>query len=395
MEGLQMTHGRIARVVTVVFVLLLLPLARTVAQNNSSNVEAQPAVQASGLAQTAVVGLVPSQVRRAYGFDRISNQGAGQTIAIITAFDHQRIEDDLAVFSQTFNLPACTTENGCFKKISAGANPGTKQIWALEAALCVEWAHAIAPQAKILLVETKSDKLSLFLDAVDVAVQQGANVVSMSWGAVETPGTQQDSHFVATNVTFVAGSGDFGPGTLYPAASPYVTAVGGTVLNIDAQGNYLGETAWSGSGGGLSIAEVEPAYQAQYDIPNNPTGKRGVPDVAYHADVDTGFAIYNSEPFQGLKGWIQVGGTSAGVPQWAGLAAIVNSMRLAAGKSPMTGMNAALYSAAKKANNYHDVTTGTNGACGALCTATAGYDYVTGLGSPQANNLINALVKAQ
>jgi len=107
-----------------------------------------------------------------------------------------------------------------------------------------------------------------------------------------------------------------------------------------------------------------------------------------------GFAMYNSEPFQGLKGWIQVGGTSAGVPQWAGLAAIVNSMRLAAGKYPMTGMNAALYSAAKKGNNYHDVTTGTNGTCGVLCTATTGYDYVTGLGSPQANNLINALVKA-
>src|SRR5262245_26077372 len=135
MEGVHMTHGRIARVVTVVFILLLPPLTRVVAQNNSSNVEAQPAVQASGLTQTNVVGLVPSQVRHAYGFDRISNQGAGQTIAIITAFDHQRIEDDLAVFSRTFNLPACTTQNGCFKKIPVGANPGKKQIWALEAAL--------------------------------------------------------------------------------------------------------------------------------------------------------------------------------------------------------------------------------------------------------------------
>src|SRR6185436_15665833 len=112
------------------------------------------------------VGLVPSQVRRAYGFNRITNQGAGQTIAIIEAFDHSRIEEDLAVFSQTFNLPPCTTENGCFKKISAAANPGSKQIWALETALDVEWAHAIAPQAKILLVQAKSDKLSLLLEAV-------------------------------------------------------------------------------------------------------------------------------------------------------------------------------------------------------------------------------------
>ena len=389
-----MTHGRIARVVIVVFGLLLVPSALDRAQYGSSNI-ASPSLRVSGQAQSAVVGLVPSQVRRAYGFNQIANQGAGQTIAIITAFDHNRIEDDLAVFSQTFNLPACTTQNGCFKKVSVGANPGTKQIWALEAAVCVEWAHAIAPQARILLVEAKSDKLSLLLDAVDFAVQQGASVVSMSWGATETPGTLLDSHFLAANVTFVAGSGDFGTGTLFPAASPYVTAVGGTVLSIDVQGNYIGETAWSGSGGGLSIAEVEPEYQAQFNIPNNPTGRRGVPDVAYHADPDTGFAVYNSEPFQGFKGWIQVGGTSAGTPQWAGLAAIVNAMRLAAGKFPMTGMNAALYGAAKKANNYHDVTTGTNGTCGVLCTATAGYDYVTGLGSPQANNLINALARAQ
>ncbi len=390
-----MTHGRIARVITVALVVLLLPSARTVAQNTSSTGDAKPSVRVTGLAQSAVTGLVPSQVRRAYGFDRISNQGAGQTIAIITAFDHNHVEDDLGVFSQTFNLPPCTTDNGCFTKMSAGANPGTKQIWSLEAALSVEWAHAIAPQAHILLVEAKSDKLSVLLDAVDTAVQQGANVVSMSWGAGETPGTTQDNHFVAANVTFVAGSGDFGTGTLFPAASPYVTAVGGTVLNIDAQGNYLGETAFSGSGGGLSIAEVEPLYQAQFHIPNDPAGKRGVPDVAYHADADTGFAVYDSEPIQGLKGWIAVGGTSAGAPQWAALAAIVNSMRAAAGKYPMGSMNAALYSAAKKANNYHDVTTGTNGTCGVLCTATSGYDYVTGLGSPQANNLINALAKLQ
>jgi subtilase family serine protease len=152
----------------------------------------------------------------------------------------------------------------------------------------------------------------------------------------------------------------------------------------------------SGSGGGLSIAEDEPLYQALFDIPNNPAGKRGIPDVAYDGDFETGFAVYNSHPFLGLKGWLQIAGTSAGAPQWAALAAIVNSMRIAAGKSPMTGMNTALYSTAKQAyqNNFHDVMTGTNGICGVHCTATAGYDYVTGLGSPRANNLIDALVQA-
>ena len=390
-----MAQGRIARVIAVLFVLLL-PSTTIVARNGSLDDEARPPIRVIGAAQSSVVGLTPSQVRRAYGFDQVSNQGAGQTIAIITAFDHPHIEDDLAVFSQTFNLAPCTTANGCFRKISAGANPGTKQIWALEAAIDVEWAHAIAPQARILLVQSKTDTLTDLLDAVDVAVQQGANVVSMSWAATETPGTTQNIHFIKPNVTFVAASGDFGTGTMYPAASPYVTAVGGTTLNVDAQGNYLGETAWSGSGGGLSIAETEPLYQADFNIPNNPQGKRGVPDVAYNADHITGFAVYNSQPFTGLKGWIQFAGTSAGTPQWAGLAAIVNSMRVAAGKAPMTGMNDGLYSAAKRnyRNNFHDVTTGTNGSCGVLCTATAGYDYVTGLGSPQANNLINALVRA-
>ena len=390
-----MTYGRNARVAAIVFVLLLLPSSGIVAQNVSSSV-ATPPLRVKGAAKTAVVGLVPSQVRRAYGFDQITNQGAGQTIAIIEAYGHPHIEEDLAVFNQTFNLPPCTTDNGCFRKISAGQNAGAKQIWSLETALDVEWAHAIAPQARILLIEGKNDKLSVLLDAVDIAVQQGASVISMSWGGLETPGTLQDIHFLATNVTFIASSGDFGTATLFPAASPYVTGVGGTTLNVDAQGNYIGETAWSGSGGGLSIAESEPLYQAQFNIPNNPNGKRGIPDVAYNGDSETGFAVYTSQPFQGSKGWIQVAGTSAGAPQWAALAAIVNSMRFAAGKSLMTGMNAALYNAATTSYNtyYHDITTGSNGTCGVLCTATAGYDYVTGLGSPKANNLINTLANA-
>jgi subtilase family serine protease len=394
---MYMAQGRIARVIAVLYALLLIPSAIVLAQDVFSNIEAKPPLRVKGAAQSAVVGYTPSQIRRAYGFDLVSNQGAGQTIAIITAYDHPHIEEDLAVFSETFNLPPCTTQNGCFRKIAAGANPGTKQIWTLEAALDVEWAHAIAPQARILLVQAKNDKLSELLDAVDFAVFQGASVVSMSWGALETPGTSQGLHFDRPNVTFIASSGDFGAAfTLFPAASPFVTAVGGTTLNIDGLGHYISETAWSGSGGGLSIAENEPLYQATFDIPNNPLGKRGIPDVAYDANFETGFAVYNSHPWAGLKGWLQIAGTSAGAPQWAGLAAIANSLRAAAGKPPMTGMNNALYNAAKNdyETNFHDVTTGTNGSCLPLCRATAGYDYLTGLGSPKANNLINALVQA-
>lgn len=372
-------------------------------QTVGSDIQVNPPIHAKGNAQPVVVGLTPSQVRHAYGFDLISNQGAGQTIGIIEAFNDANIEDDLATFSQQFGLSPCTTSNGCFRKMfSSNNNPSTKAIWSLETALDVEWAHAMAPDAHILLVEAPSNVLSDLLDAVDFAVVHGATVISMSWGGLEFLGEDVlDTHFVKTNVSFVASSGDSGTGVLYPAASPYVTAVGGTTLNIASDGKYLGETAWAGSGGGLSIAELEPLYQLQFKIPNDPAGFRGNPDVAYNADPNTGFAVYTTQPFQGFKGWIQVGGTSAGAPQWSALLAIANSMRDANHKSLLTGSNAALYNAAaKKASynaNYHDITSGSNdlnGTCGVLCDATVGYDYVTGLGSPQANNLISALAKA-
>ena len=348
--------------------------------------------------QAVPTGLTPAQVRRAYGFDQLTNRGAGQTIAIVDAFDQPYIEDDLAVFNQTFNLPECTTANGCFQKITTTKNntkPPIKQIWALEISLDVEWAHAIAPDARILLIETKSAKLADLMDGVDLAVQNGATVVSMSWGAPEFAGQlAYDSRLLASNVTFLAASGDFGTGAFYPASSPNVIGVGGTTLNVDASGKYLSETALSASGGGLSAFEAEPLYQALIPIPNNPDGKRGVPDVAYNADFATAFAVYSSFPYLGFKGWIPVGGTSAGAPQWAGLFAIANSMRIKAYKAPFTGGNDALYSAAllNGLAKFNDITSGSNGSCGALCDAVSGFDYVTGLGSPRANLLVPALV---
>jgi subtilase family serine protease len=232
------------------------------------------------------------------------------------------------------------------------------------------------------------------LQAVDVAVQHGASVVSMSFGGSEfSSEASNDTHFAVNGVTFTASSGDSGNGVEYPAASPDVVAVGGTTLNTGSGGSYISETAWSGSGGGQSVYEAEPLYQANYPIPNDPSGVRGVPDVSYDADPNTGFSVYDTVRYQGQSGWFQVGGTSAGAPQWAALFAIANSLRVAAGKATLTGTGTAVYSVAK-ANyslNLHDITSGTNGSCGTLCSATTGYDYVTGLGSPQANNIITAL----
>ncbi|AJX32491.1 S53 family peptidase [Burkholderia oklahomensis] len=347
------------------------------------------------IAGTTVAGLAPATVRHAYGFDSIANQGDGMVVAIIDAYDDPKIESDLGVFSKTFSLPTCTTSNGCFKKIYAnGSKPRADAGWSLEMSLDVEWVHAIAPKAKIVLVEAASNSFNDLMTAVDVAVGNGASVVSMSFGGSEfSSETGFDSHFGSpSRVTFVASSGDSGNGSEYPAASPYVVAVGGTTLSTDAYGNYLGETAWSGSGGGVSTYEPEPSGQALWPIPY--AGSRGVPDVGYNANPGSGFAVYDSVTYQGQSGWFVVGGTSAGAPQWAGLFAIANSMRTAAGKAKLAGPYNLLYTVGKSAygSDYHDVTSGTNGTCGTICTANGGYDYVTGLGSPQALNLIQGLV---
>jgi subtilase family serine protease len=227
------------------------------------------------------------------------------------------------------------------------------------------------------------------LQGVDLAVRMGANIVSMSWGAPEFAGeTAYDGHFVAPGVTFVASSGDSGNPGFYPAASPFVTGVGGTSLNLDSNGNLLSETAWIGSGGGISSLEPN-LFQSPF---NGSTG-RGIPDVAYNADPATGFAVYDSTPYRGAGGWIQVGGTSAGPPQWSAIFAIANSMRASAVKGHLGVANVALYKAAAIAysSDYNDVKTGSNGTCGIVCSANSGYDFVTGLGSPQAGYLINGL----
>jgi subtilase family serine protease len=371
-----------------------------------------PFLNVQSSAQKKVVGLTPAQIRRAYGFDQIYNQGEGQTIAVVNAFDHPSIEQDLATFNKQFGLPqlpACSTLPSpvpCFQKVFAsGSNPGTNDpnygFWALEAALDVEWAHAIAPKATIILVEVASTgepngaTLDDLLGGVDVALNY-ANVISMSWGGGEfsTEQADEDGHFVKPNVTFFASAGDAGHGVSYPAASPLVMSVGGTRLNIDPSGNYLSEKAWAGSGGGLSADESEPIYQIAYPVPNDLHHLRGTPDVAFDAAPATGVAVYDSVPYSGSSGWLQVGGTSIGPPQWSGLVAIANSWRANIGKPALTGSLGGLYDAAQDRDGdaaFHDVSHGKDGNCGLVCKAKPGYDYVTGLGTPKADLLIPAL----
>jgi subtilase family serine protease len=337
----------------------------------------------------------PSEMRHAYGFDQISNQGAGQIIGIVDAYDDPNAEADLGVFDAQFGLPPCTSTNGCFRKVySNGQQPAANPNWAVEIALDIEWAHSIAPQATILLVETPTNSLTNLLAGVETAVRNGASAVSMSWTVGEFPSeSSYDNQFVASGVTFLAAAGDNGTGVSYPAASPDVVGVGGTSLHLASNGNYQNETAWGGSGGGLSKFEREPPFQAQFPIPYDWRGYRSTPDVSFDADPGTGVAVYDSVGVGGNAGWFQIGGTSAGTPQWAALIAIVDETRAAAGRATLSSADTCLYAIAKSAVavDFNSVTTTTNGSFGTLFTAGTSYHFITGLGTPQASALIAAL----
>jgi hypothetical protein len=329
-------------------------------------------------------GYSPAQMRHAYGFDTLTNDGSGQTIAIIDAYDDPNIVADLNKFSTQFGLPLTTSGTFTFTKAFAQGSATGNASWGQEISLDVEWAHAIAPKANILLVETANNSFANLLGGVDYAVSHGAQVVSMSWGAGDFSGESgYDSHFNVSGVTFLASSGDSGGQVIWPSASPYVVSVGGTHLPLDSSGNLTGaETVWSSGGGGASHYEAEPGYQIGYGITLN---GRGTPDVSYNADPYTGVAVYDSYAFQGQSGWLVFGGTSAGAPQWAGLIALVNQGRSAPLSSnsltaspEYTAATGSVYS-----TNYRDITAGSNG-----YTAATGYDLATGVGSPLANNLV-------
>jgi subtilase family serine protease len=339
-------------------------------------------------------GFTPAQVRHAYGFDQVRfnngtivGDGKGQTIALVDAYDDPTISADLHQLDQKLGLP-----DPAFTKLnqSGGSKyPQTNATWALETALDVEWAHAIAPHATLVLVEANSSSWSDLLSAVDTARKwPGVSVVSLSWGDSEFPNeTQLDPVFTTppnhNNVTFVAASGDSGAPPQYPAVSPNVLAVGGTSLTIRSDGSWQSETGWSSSGGGQSAFESRPAFQTSL-----PMSHRGSPDVAYNADPNTGFAVFDSVPLDGQSGWMTVGGTSVAAPQWAALVAIANQGRWWSGAAPLDGTTQtlpALYNL--PASDFHDVTTGNNGHA-----AGVGYDLVTGRGTPLANLVIPQLV---
>jgi hypothetical protein len=402
------------------------------AQNPISIVVDRLTISGNGIADgltldapTGTTAYTPAQVRSAYGINSLAEDGTGQTMAIVDAYNDPNIVQALDTFDTQFGLtsigPTLYQQYGPASSFLTVLNqygqatslpttdpngPGTDN-WEVEEALDVEWAHAIAPGAKIILVEANSQSLSDLMAGVATAASQpGVSVVSMSWGFPEgqsvfaSDEAAYDSVFTTPGVTFVASTGDYGAADPeYPAYSPNVVAVGGTSLALNADNSYNSETGWGyysdalgasiGSGGGLSLYEPEPAYQQGIQS----TGSRTTPDVSFVADPATGAWIadpYNLDPSNPFE---IVGGTSLSAPAWAGLLALANQGRVAAGSSSLNGtspteVQQALYSLPQ--SNYNVITSGSNG-----YTAASGYNLVTGLGTPVANLLVPDLVAYQ
>jgi subtilase family serine protease len=444
----------------------------------------------------------PASMSSAYDYASLhaaKNEGQGKTIAIIDSFGASTIRQDLGVFNTAFGLPDLCGETGpsdpsanCSPSVSPrfdivcpegcrAAQPpppsdSTYQeagnLWALEVALDVEWAHATAPLANIMLVITPTAEtlgvqgFPTMMNGEQYVIDHGlADVITQSFGAGEgsfhnglAAINQLRQAFIdaqANHVTVFASSGDGGttnpykepvkntdvipyPSVGWPASDPLVTSVGGTYLCTNAtaaatdprtldntsppgqcQNQAQDEVGWIGSGGGYSILFPRPDYQntlppgstyvgSSAGAPGPNTNMRGVPDVAYQAGSHTGVLVYVTEPYPPgatstgcgganpcSTGWYVVGGTSAGSPQWAGLIAMADQM---AGRD-LGFINPALYQIADNpgmyASDFHDVTTGSNQTSTIPgYSASQGWDAVTGLGSPDAANLIPDLINA-
>jgi subtilase family serine protease len=314
-----------------------------------------------------VAGYGPADLQDAYKLPS-ATAGTGQTIAIVDAFNDPTAESDLAFYRSNYGLSPCTTGNGCFKKVdqNGGTNyPPFNNGWAEEIALDIEMVSAICPNCHILLVEANDNSFTNLGIAEDRAALMGVNATSNSWAAGEFSGELgQDVHYNHPGEAITFSSGDSGYGVVYPAASPFVTAVGGTHLIKSGGKRGWTETAWSGAGSGCSAFEPKPTWQTD---PN--CAKRTVSDVSAVADPATGVAVrYNGS-------WFVFGGTSVSSP-------IIASVYGLAGNGG--SVNYGEYPYLHKKKNIYDVKSGSNGSCGGsyLCTAKKGYDGPTGLGTP-------------
>ena len=369
-------------------------------------------------ATTTVTTYSPAQIRAAYGLPALSaaaaQLGAGQTIYLVNAKHDPNIAAELATFNAKFGLPTCTSRTltasstlplaaasttGCELVIAYGSGaaltstaPAYDSGWATEIALDVQWAHATAPLARLVLIEAPDAGVASLSNGVALANRMGAGVVSMSFGAAEGSWTAgYESVFGASGMSYVAATGDNGAAVSWPSVSAKVLAVGGTTLSYGGSG-ARSETTWSGTGGGVSAYTALPSYQSGSI---GGYARRAVADVAFNADPNSGQYVALLTPGTTTTRWVSAGGTSLATPQWAGLLAVANATRAAAGKAALGQPNAALYQQigavpTQYAAAFKDVTSGSNGSC-STCTAKTGYDTPTGWGTPNVTTLLTAL----
>jgi subtilase family serine protease len=311
-------------------------------------------------------GLNPADIQSAYKLSGSSTK----TVAIVDAYNDPTAEADLGVYRSTFGLPACTTANGCFRKVSQTGSttnlPRTNASWAVEISLDIDMVSATCPTCHILLVEAKSNSFANLAAAVNYAATQGVAAISNSYGGGDSTETSSYNH---PGIAITASSGDSGYGIESPASYPHVIGVGGTHLVKDSSARGWSETAWSGAGSGCSTLNAKPSWQTSV----TQCSGDAVADVSAVADPATGVSVYDSTPYQGVSGWEVWGGTSVASP-------IIASVYALSG-------NTAGYPASytwSHASGLFDVTSGSNGTCtpSIWCHAGTGWDGPTGLGTP-------------
>ncbi|MBV8559328.1 MAG: S53 family peptidase, partial [Acidimicrobiia bacterium] len=320
----------------------------------------------------------PAYIQQAYDLTWLAqNRGAGDTVAVVDAYDDPNAESDLAVYRAQYGLPACHSNalgTGCFRKFNQlgvqGLYPGADSGWSEEISLDLDMVSAICPNCGITLVEANSPTYDNLGQAVFSVDETATTEISNSYGGGEFSGENAyDHYYTHAGIPITVSSGDHGFGVEYPAASPGVTAVGGTSLSRATNARGWTEAAWSGAGSGCSGAESRPGFQAST---NTGCSRRAVADVSAVADPSTGVAVYDT---YGVSGWLVFGGTSVASP-------IIASVYALAGN----GASIAVGYPYSHTTSLFDITSGNNGRCRRtpqqLCTAGPGWDGPTGWGTP-------------
>ena len=331
-------------------------------------------------ATAAPSGYGPSDLQSAYALPS-STKGSGQTVAVVDAYNDPDAASDLATYRSQYGLPACTVANGCFKQVSQTGSttslPRNNGGWAEEESLDLDMVSAICPLCHIDLVEASSTTTASLGTAENEAAKLGATEISNSYGGSESSSdTSYDSaYYNHPGIAITASSGDDGYGVEYPAASQYVTSVGGTSLTRSSTARGWTETVWDDAGSGCSSVDAQPSWQKANSQITSVCSRRAVADVSADADPNTGVAVYDSYSYEGYSGWLVFGGTSVASP-------IIASVYALAGNGSSVTYGSYPYS---HTSSLNDVTSGSNGSCSKarLCTGESGWDGPSGLGTPE------------